>query len=308
MNDPNGSAVSEPFTLAFGKRSHELNIRTFVEVLDGVATLSSESARAFDPGLEVGLKVGPPKEGSFEIQLFITGPQLLELAKSLFTLEGLRITTAVIGGVSALLKLRKLLKGEPPKSTDTVPTDRDSVIVQNSAGVSINVDRRILNVYLGSRPAKEALDKTFESLDADPEIDSFAVKDTGGKELFEVKHSELPAIKTADLLEPPPEERIVLDQETLHIVKPSFMSGLKWDFIFKGERISAYLKDKSFTNRIDDGERFGKGDRLVVELRIVQVWDRSLDTFVNRSYEILRVVKHESRPQHRQANLEDDVS
>ena len=44
--------------------------------------------------------------------------------------------------------------------------------------------------------------------------------------------------------------------------------------------------------RIDDGESFAKGDILISELEIEKVYDKTVDTFVNQSYQINEIKNH----------------
>ena len=47
----------------------------------------------------------------------------------------------------------------------------------------------------------------------------------------------------------------------------SFREGLVWRLKQGDDRITAYLLDDEFQQRIEDGERFGKGDVLEVDLK-----------------------------------------
>ena len=88
------------------------------------------------------------------------------------------------------------------------------------------------------------------------------------------------------------EERDSGEETQVYIVKPSFDPKLKWDVLYKGIRITAWMRDKEFQSRIERGERFAKGDILTVELKVHQKLDPSLGTYINKSYEIVRVKEH----------------
>ena len=80
--------------------------------------------------------------------------------------------------------------------------------------------------------------------------------------------------------------------EIFNIGAISFDDKLKSDFYFKGNKISAKINDVDFYKRVDKGESFAKGDVLEVELEIKQVFETSVNTFVNKSYKIKRIINH----------------
>jgi hypothetical protein len=100
------------------------------------------------------------------------------------------------------------------------------------------------------------------------------------------------------------DERITITAARLNIVKVSFDSKLKWEFIFKGNKISAKSDDPIFQERIDRGESFAKGDILEVELAIKQKFDPTVNTFLNKSYKINRIINHIKREDEPTLNFE----
>jgi len=47
-----------------------------------------------------------------------------------------------------------------------------------------------------------------------------------------------------------------------------------------------------FFKRIDKGEKFSKGDTIIAELHITQVYDKSIQTYVNKEYVIAEIKQH----------------
>jgi len=85
----------------------------------------------------------------------------------------------------------------------------------------------------------------------------------------------------------------------------TFNRNQKWEFYFEGNKISAKITDDTeFLKRIDSGEQFAKGDSLEVEIEIRQEFDKSVNTFVNKSYKINRVIRHIPRPPQSRLELE----
>ena len=89
----------------------------------------------------------------------------------------------------------------------------------------------------------------------------------------------------------------------LSIIKPCFERGLKWEVVYLGNKIFVAVTDEAFLTRVDNGEEsFAKGDVLEVEMHIEQVFDAALNTYINKSHEIIRVKNH--RPRARQMSID----
>lgn len=86
---------------------------------------------------------------------------------------------------------------------------------------------------------------------------------------------------------------MTVERTTLSIVKVSFEPKLRWQVVYQGNRVGAYVTDADFLQRIDkQDESFGKGDSLEADLRIEQVWDEGFNTYLNKTYSIVRVYSH----------------
>ena len=63
----------------------------------------------------------------------------------------------------------------------------------------------------------------------------------------------------------------------------------KWKFVFRGNKIDAHIEDRGFIEKVESGERFAQGDVLDVELKIYKEFNKKLNTYLNKKYEILKV-------------------
>jgi hypothetical protein len=87
-------------------------------------------------------------------------------------------------------------------------------------------------------------------------------------------------------------EHIVSDNTNrmiVSIVAAVFQDGNKWKFNDGERSFSAALLDGDFLARVNNGERFGKGDVLDVDMRVQQNLD-GMKTTIERS--ILKVHRH----------------
>lgn len=100
-------------------------------------------------------------------------------------------------------------------------------------------------------------------------------------------------------------DNIVEKAAMLNIVRLSFDKNQKWEFYYEGNKISAKIsEDDDFLKRIDNGEQFAKGDSLEVVLEIRQEFDKSVNTFVNKAYKVLRIIDHIPRPSQSKMDFE----
>jgi hypothetical protein len=102
---------------------------------------------------------------------------------------------------------------------------------------------------------------------------------------------------------PDENKRIVEELTKLHIFKLVWDKDRKWEFLYRGIKISAPIADESFFKLIDKGEHFAKGDSLEVDLHITQIFDNSVNTFINESYLIKKVRKHIRRAEQGSLNF-----
>lgn len=287
------SRSGSQFALKFDGAPGELSAATFVPALLAVGVIVEELNQRLGSGERLDLRVRAPKSGSFLVQLCL-GPADHAQAAALFTAQNLELIVTVIAGLGGLLSIRKLLRKERPKK---VVENRGDVIVTSSQGNSIIVDKRVFNIYQTSVTINAELDRVFQTLDADPSVTGFEVRDDADSEVFSVQRSDF-----AELAAGTPttefEQLVSVDRAALSIVKVSFEPKLKWEFVYLGNRIGAYVTDSQFLKRIDaEEEAFAKGDALEVELQIERVWDAALKTFVNSSYKVVRVIEHVRSPE-----------
>ncbi|MGI6514845.1 MAG: hypothetical protein ACOX3D_10905 [Syntrophomonadales bacterium] len=85
------------------------------------------------------------------------------------------------------------------------------------------------------------------------------------------------------------EEVIIEENVDLSVLKLVFKRNRKWEFIYNGMKISAYIDDDGFWARVDRGESFRKGDIIKADLEITRVFDEEVNTHVNMRYKVIKV-------------------
>jgi hypothetical protein len=273
------------FKLKFDGRLNEVDASTLGYSLVNITTIIREISEETAAG-KIDIKVKSTAPGSFLVHLAL-GP----LSDPLFQANLVQAGEAglvILKTLTELFRLRKLLKGEPPKE---INPKEDEIEVKTGNNSTVIIDKRTFNTYFNHPIVNEALAKTFKALESDPSIEGFEITDEQEHSLFEATRDDFPGMGLTTSV-PQTDSREVVEPTHVYIVKPSFDPKLKWDVLYKGNRIPVWMRDQEFQGRIEKGERFAKGDVLAIELKIHQKLDTALGAYVNKSYEIIRVREH----------------
>jgi len=274
------SKNEQEFKIKFDGEPNSIDASTLGHSLVNITSIIKEVNDGLKTGAPVEIKVKAHGEGSFVVHLALLPAEIGQL----LTPDILKTAGAAIGviitTVAGVFKIRKLLKGTPPKEVQQT-ANGGVLIVGNNA--RLIVDQSTYEVYFGNPKVSEALSRTFKTLDSDPEVTGFEILDVKEKPLFDAAREDFsPMALKGDV--PLPETRSIVQPAYLHIVKPSFERGLKWEVVYNGNRVNVSMSDQEFLDRIDQGERFAQGDGLDVELLIEQVLDPNIRTYLNKSY------------------------
>lgn len=293
------------FKLKFGGKLNEVDASTLGYSLLNITNLVQEVNQELATGQKIEIKVKAHAPGSFLVHLaldpFYVAPLMVNITPESVKAVAEAATT-IIGTLAALFGLRKALKGEPPKE---VTQKEGEVQIQNNSGATVIIDQRTYNAYFTNPKVNDALSKTFKTLENDPSISTFEITDEKEVPIIEVSRDEFHDMALSSSV-PQAQTRSIIQRASLYIIKPSFERTLKWDVVYAGDKLAVAMKDESFLNRIDKGERFGKGDVLEVELQIDQVLDRNIGTYLNRSHQINKVLEHVPRPEQGTFNFPDE--
>lgn len=287
--------ATKNFEIHFQGELAQMDVNTLITSLIGTSTIIQQANQLVDPERNVEIKIEPFAPGSFKILADLwTDPS----ARSLFV-DGAGLLASVFSIFVGYLGLKKFLKGEAPQKIEKV--GRDKISIKNIDGDVTVFQNPIYQLYMTNPVSNEASSKAFEVLDKDESVDGMQVKE-GAKVVFEAPRAEFSHMAKKHNVETE-EEREVMRDATLHIVKPSFHEGYSWWFYYDGNRITVTISDENFLNQVDEGKRFAKGDTLIVKLKIKQRYEKSVETYINDSYEIVEVEKHILRPDHEQQKL-----
>ncbi|UEA63068.1 hypothetical protein LK429_00310 [Hoylesella buccalis] len=273
--------------LKFEGQTSSIDAGTLINVLMQYQSVAQEANLIYGGGTqEIKIQVNAIEKGSFIIDLEI----VQNVIQQLFSKASVEYIVALTGIITFSYKAYKKLKGKPIKTED----DKKKI-----SSLSVNGDMNVnINVY-NSRATREAISKSIQAADDDASVEGFSVKDKEDNVIVTFSRDEFKEYKYDDFdtEEDVHEERIVDSEATLIIVGLNFEKGSRWQFMYDGFKIPIVVKDDALMRKIDEGERFGKGDSIRVKLRKIQKYNKEYRAYENKSYKIIEFYEHIIPPQ-----------
>jgi hypothetical protein len=297
----NEQITDNDFKIKFDGQQHQVDANVLISSLIHTTTIVQEVNKYLNSGKKIDIKVKALEKGSFlcHIELVET---TLDTLKNLLTKENIEVGAAIIGSVVGLIELKKFLHGKKAKE---IKQRGDKTEITNNEGNVIIIENATFNIYEHNPIVKDALTQNFDVLNNDPAITGFEITDKNEKPLVRVEKSEfVDMAQKSDEIEEG--ERKIIEAATVNIVRLSFEENLKWDFYYRGIKISAKIADPNFYELIDKGQAFAKGDILEVELQISQKFEETVNTFVTKSYQVNKIIRHLSRNEQQKLNFKPE--
>lgn len=291
--------LDNDFKIKFDGQQHQVDAQILISSLIHTTTVIQELNTYFNTGKRIEIKVNALEKGSFLIHI-----ELLETAldhlKNLLTKDNLLFASGIISGLVGLIELKKHLRGKKPKE---IKKDGGTTIIINENNDVLNISSDIYNIYETNSVVNDALSQNFDVLDNDPAITAFEITDKKENPYVRVDRVDFKdlSLKSEQIDD---NKKSIIELTRLNIVRLSFEENLKWDFYYRGNKISAKISDPNFYELIDKGEAFAKGDTLEVELQINQLFEETVNTFINKSYQINRIINHYKKTEQKKIDFE----
>lgn len=180
------------------------------------------------------------------------------------------------------------MKGSPPASIKQ--DNHQSISVENNSGQIIQVKTETLNLVMNEK-ASEAIGQFVKKALSDNGVDSLEIVSDDKSTIARVKQTESGYFDVVIPTEPVTNN---ISNMILVIEAPVFKDGNKWRFSDGQNSFYADILDADFLASVDEGEQFGKGDLLKVDLRIKQEQTGtkiSAERFVEKVYEHKKKIK-----------------
>lgn len=281
--------------IKFDGQTHMIEANTFINSLIHFTTVVQEVNKELDPDKKVEVKIKANKEGSFIVDIVIQAQSALETVKGLFSNDNVQYAAGLVTVLGSVYGVAKFLGGKKPN--DVITADENTLKIENNNGTVNNFDLRGANIYLGNRTIRDAISKEFSTLENDESVTGFELLDNNDEPLVVIPRTSFYEIADDDTNTIDKNERVLpMSGVMLNIVALDLELKKKWDFYYEGNKISARVKDDTFRELINKGERFGKGDSLKVDMDIKQEFDDSVNAFVNKGYTVTKIHGHFQKP------------
>lgn len=266
-------------------QTHSIDANTLVNMLVHYQAIVTEANRQLSGGSrEVTLKVNALKQGSFIIDVSV----VQNIVSQIFSKDTVSYVADLCGAVGGVYALYRKFKGKPVK---TEKEKEEAVSIK--FGDDVNITINTINIY-NQPPVRQAVSKSMETANEDPSVDGFTIKGDKGNTCAQFERNEFKdyiydGFDTEDDI---PNEKVIDEDTTLVIVGLNFEPGARWQFMYNGFKISMIVKDDALMQKINEGERFGKGDAIKVKLRRIQRYNKNYRTYENKSYKIIEFYEH----------------
>lgn len=276
----------ETLTVKFDGQEHQVDVQTFAYSVLNFATVIKEANKKVT-GNPIEINIKAPEKGSVLVDL------VTKVTSDPTLINGLSTGADVVTVVAGLYGVHKFISGRKIKETKKENSD---IKIHLEDGSTMTVAEKVYNIYTTTPAIPNGISQHFSALSDDPAVAKFEVIRNNEK-IIQVDKEDYDRLAIKQQIDTENSRKLVESAE-LHIYKVVFdKTDRKWEFYYKGNRISASIADENFFKMIDGGEPFAKGDQLRVDLQINQVLDESVGVYVNQSYQVIKVNEHIKRSQ-----------
>ncbi len=278
------------FVLYFDTPKRQINAYALATSLIGLSDAVRAANAAVNPGYYVEVVVESLEDGSFQAII----RTIYEKTRDLLSNEAVK---AIVYGIIATHIYEAAIKTDtPPK----ISVSSEHVIIE-SGKEKIIVPR---NVYEAKKQLEKserftsAVGQVFHGAKSDPSVKGIGLKTNPDKSppLIYIPRDKFAIFDSRNADEG---SREIIEFASIEISRAILERGKrKWEFYWRGMRISAPVLDTSFYDRFFARDiTIAPGDGLRVALRIIQVQSPDTGIFVNNKYEIVEVFEHIPRMQ-----------
>lgn len=278
------------FVLYFDTPQRQINAYALATSLIGLADAVRSANAAVNPGYYVEVVVEALDDGSFQAVV----RTIYEKTRDLLSNEAVK---AIVYGIIATYIYETTIKTETPPKISVSP----EIVIIEVGREKIIVPRDVYEAKKQlekSERFRSAVGQVFHGAKSDSSVKGLGLKTQPDKTIPPLY---IPRDKFAIFDSRNGEEgsREIIEFATLEISRAILARGKrKWEFYWRGMRISAPVLDVHFYDRFFAHEiTIAPGDGLRVALRITQMQSPDTGIFVNQQYEVIEVFEHIPRMQ-----------
>lgn len=283
------SRIDDSVILYFDTKQTRLNAYSLASILVSIADAAKAANATVNPGYEIEIVVEALSAGSFKARISAS----YKTAKNIFSSQ--IFAGVIIGVISSYIYERTLSVDDSIK----VEIHTDEVIIEKG-------DERLVvprQVYDSARQVErdpkfvQAIDRTFEAIQRDTEIRGFGIIEDESMDRPKFMLPREAIILASNEVVELDGQREIYEIVELQILRAILERGRKkWQFMWRGVKISAPITSKAFYDDFfNHNITIAPGDSLEVKLVIKQERDNDNGVYVNKSYEVVEVYKHNPR-------------
>lgn len=295
-----GLLNSPEFKIRFGGQNHIIDVNTLVNSLIHATNIINDINDSLNVGLKINIKVNAFERGSFIVSIEVVA-ELMDKIRNLFMGDDAIKVATLLSGFGGFVALYQFLKGGKPKN---IEKGEEESIIYNEKGDLLKANNIVINYYLKSENSKESLSKMFETLDDDACVETFEILNKDESPVITIDQNEFSDLSTYESSDEG--DKIEYLDAELVLEGVTFNKKNKWRFFYNGNKITAFVKDPEFLNKVDNGLRFGIRDRFEVVLEIKKRFNPKYQVFVNHEYTVIRVKNHIQNGETSQTKLNFD--
>lgn len=269
--------------LKFGGDNHYIDTNTLIAELTHITTVINQVNSELGGGTrKIKINVNAIEKGSFIVDLAVVE----SVFKTIFSEQGiehLANVATVVGSIFGLYKFfkgRKLTEVDEPQVKNIIQGNNNNIVNGN---VTIN---NYINIY-NDVTTRRAVSSTFKAAVDDGNIDSINIDTPSAKIDFPKENFAELTYDDFDKEDNVHEEKDVSVDAILTIKQLNFERNNDWKFIYEGNEIKMKIKDGPLMQQIDNGARFGKGDKIKAVICIHKVWNDTYNCYENKKYSIV---------------------
>lgn len=292
------ATAEKDYTFIYKGESHEIDINTFVTTQFHFNAILTEIKNKVSPDSNLTIKIKALSPGSFGVEYLMDLPGAQNLLASF--VPTINNIVGIFAGVIAIFGA----------SRGTIPTrvvdNKDGFVeVQfniNGDNNTVIVDKSAFDLFKDNPTVNKATNKLFTSLENDPNVKGieFVEEDRASRDpIINIDRDDFKNYTHENQsLERKINEELD-DDAILLIKKPDFYysKNNKWDLYYKGRPVSVHIEDQKFYDVINAGARFGKGDRLRCELKIIKKFSPEYNEFLEDKFIVTKVLEIIHRPE-----------
>jgi len=280
------------FTLNIGVKNHDVNSDTFLTSLTCITEIIGLINSDLSPTRKLEVRVRALNEGSFECSCFIQDAvTCISAVFPAIAHADLGYYKELITIIVDILRIKKFLKGDNPSKEEIINIGEGIQIkLENSDGNTIIIPQNTYNYFQGNQAINNAVTRNFEKLNSDNDVSTYSIKTEGTE--FHSDRNDFPMLQQKRIIDEKETREVIQENQSLSMFKLVWDASNKWGFVWNGLKIQAYIKDDNFFKKIDAGEKFAKGDVIIADIKTYQLYDHSINNWINDSYEIVTIKDH----------------